>query len=93
VASRLRVYLYLLIVLFPVATFFLGVLNKSNGLIWLVLETGFYYPTYVMAAPMFETLEMGLLAPTVEARCLAFFLYSLFLFLFFKIKDKLLQEN
>jgi hypothetical protein len=91
--SKLRVYLYLLIVLFPVATNFLGVLNKSNGLIWLVLETGYYYPTYVVAAPMFKTLEMGLLVPTLGAQCLAFFLYSLFLFLFFKIKDKLVQKN
>jgi hypothetical protein len=46
-----------------------------------------------VAAPMFKTLEMGLLVPTLGARCLAFFLYSLFLFLFFKIKDKLVQKN
>ena len=87
-AMRLRTYISLLIVLFPVATYLLGIVNESNGLIWLALDTGYYYPVYVIAAPLFEKLEMGLLIPTTEARIFAFLLYPILLFLFFKIKDK-----
>jgi hypothetical protein len=92
-ARKLRVYLYILMVLFPVATYLLGVLNESNSLIWLALDTVYYYPVYVIAASIFKKLEMGLLIPTIGARCLAFLLYSLLLFLFFKIKDKLLDNS
>lgn len=71
-ARELRVYVYLLIVLFPVATYFLGELNESKGLIWLTLDTVYYYPAYVIAAPMFKKLEMGLLVSTMVGRCLTF---------------------
>lgn len=54
-----RVYIYLLLILFPVATYVLGIVNESNGLIWLALAPSYYYPVYVIAAPLFEKIEMG----------------------------------
>ncbi|MFT7222631.1 MAG: hypothetical protein ACI82Z_000154 [Cellvibrionaceae bacterium] len=87
---RLRIYIYLLIILFPVATYLLAIVNESNGLIWLALDTGYYYPIYIIVAPLFERLEMGLLMPSIGGRCLALVLYPLLLFLFFKMKGKML---
>jgi hypothetical protein len=89
----LRLYIYLVIVLFPVATYLLGVLNESNGIIWLGLETSYYYPVYLIAAPLFKKIEMGLLVPTMGGRFLAFLLYPVLLILFFKIKDKCNTPN
>lgn len=89
----IRIYVYLLILLFPVTTYALGIMNESNGLIWLALDTVYYYPVYVIAGPLFEKLEMGLLAPSLSGRCLAFLLYALLLFLFFKAKDIVLRNR
>lgn len=88
-ARKLRIYLSLLILIFPVATYLLGIVNASNGLVWLALDTGYYYPVYVITPSLFKKLEMGLLVPMLGGRLLAFLLYSLSLLLFFKMKDKL----
>lgn len=82
-----------MIILFPVATYLLGTVSESNDLIWLALDTGYYYPVYVIATPLFEKLEMGLLIPSIGGRCLALALYPLLLFLFFHIKDKILPNR
>ena len=92
-AGRSRISIYLLITLFPIATYILGIINESNGLIWLALDTSYYYPVYVFADSLFERLEMGLLIPSVGGRCLAFVLYLLLLFLFFKAKDKVSESR
>ncbi|WP_120513007.1 hypothetical protein [Photobacterium salinisoli] len=88
-AIKLRVYICLLILIFPVATYLLGIVNASNGLVWLALDTGYYYPVYVITPSLFKKLEMGLLVPMLGGRLLAFLLYLLSLLLFFKMKDKL----
>ncbi|MCG2837273.1 hypothetical protein L6J37_10555 [Photobacterium sp. WH77] len=88
-ARKLRIYLSLLILIFPVATYLLGIVNASNGLVWLALDTGYYYPVYVITPSLFKKLEMGLLVPMLGGRLLAFLLYLLSLLLFFKMKDKL----
>jgi hypothetical protein len=88
-----RLYIYLLIILFPAVTYMLGILNVSNGLIWLALDTGYYYPIYVIAAPLFEKIEMGLLLPSISGRCLALVIYSVLLFLFFKVIDRRSEIN
>ncbi|WP_027251576.1 hypothetical protein [Photobacterium halotolerans] len=88
-ARKLRIYLSLLILIFPVATYLLGIVNASNGLLWLALDTGYYYPVYVIAPSLFKKLEIGLLVPMLGGRLLAFLLYLLSLLLFFKMKDKL----
>jgi len=64
-SKRLRISIYLLIILFPVVSYFLGVINESNGLIWLALDTGYYYPVYIISSSLFEKLEMGFLVPIV----------------------------
>ena len=84
---RLRLYIYLSITLFPVITYVLGVVNESNGLVWLALDTAYYYPVYLIVAPLFEKIEMGLLIPSIGGRFLGFVMYSSLLFVFFKIKS------
>ncbi|MDO6583871.1 hypothetical protein Q4491_21345 [Photobacterium sp. 2_MG-2023] len=69
---KLRIYLSLLILIFPVATYLLGIVNASNGLVWLALDTGYYYPVYVITPSLFKKLEMGLLVPMLGGDYLLF---------------------
>jgi hypothetical protein len=85
--GKLRISVYILVIFFPVATYILGMVNQSNGLVWLALDTGYYYPVYLIAASLFEKLEMGLLMPSMGGRFLAIVLYPLLLFFLFRVAD------
>lgn len=88
-----RVYIYFFLVVFPVVTFLLGKINESAGLIWLALDTVYYYPVYLISAPLFHRLEMGLLVPSLGGRLLAFGLYTIFYFLFLRLKTGLYKKK
>jgi hypothetical protein len=81
-------YIFLFVLFFPLGPYILSLLNESNGLIWLAIDTVYYYPVFLLASPLFSEVEMGLLIPSVGGRILTFVLYAILLFVVFKLKGR-----
>jgi len=84
----MKKYIFLFVQLFPIVPYILSIVNESNGLIWIALDTVYYYPVFLLASPLFEKVEMGLLIPSVGGRILTFVLYTTFLLVIFKLMDR-----
>jgi len=84
----MKKYILLFVQLFPIVPYILSIVNESNGLIWIALDTVYYYPVFLLASPLFEEVEMGLLIPSVGGRILTFVLYTIFLLVIFKLMDR-----
>lgn len=81
-------YIIILVLSFPLGPYMLSLLNESNGLIWLALDTVYYYPVFLLAKPLFSEVEMGLLIPSVGGRVLTFVLYTILLFVVIKLMGR-----
>jgi len=86
---KARKYVFLLVLLFPFVPAVLSIVNESNNLLWIALDTLYYYPVYILFEPLFKKLEMGLILPSTSGRALAFTVYGFLIVLFFKVKDRM----
>jgi len=84
----MKKYIFLLVMLFPLGPYILSMVNESNGLIWIALDTVYYYPVFLLASPLFKELEMGLVVPSTDGRILTFVLYTILLLMIFKLIDR-----
>jgi ABC-type Na+ efflux pump permease subunit len=89
----MKKYIYIFVLLFPVWPYLLNVVDESNGLIWIALDTAYYYPVFLLASSLFTEVEMGLLIPSVGGRILTFVLYATFLIVAFKLYNKLRRNQ
>ena len=83
----MRKYIFLFVLLFPLGPYILSIVNESNGLIWIALDTVYYYPVFLLVSPLFKEVETGLLIPSVGGRILTFVLYTILLLVAFKFKN------
>ena len=84
----MRKYIFIIVVLFPLGPYILSIVNESNGLIWIALDTIYYYPVFMFVSSLFKEVEMGLLIPSLGGRILTFVLYTALLFLIFKLNNR-----
>ena len=85
---RMKKYILLIVLFFPLIPYTMSILNESNALIWIALDTVYYYPVAIVANPLFKKIEMGLIIPSIGGRVLAAVLYGIFLLLLFKTTTK-----
>jgi len=67
--------IYIAILLLPLLILVLNEINEVNALIWLGIDTVYYYPIYLLFGDMFKVIEMGLLIPSVWGRIVGFIFY------------------
>lgn len=84
----MKKYIYIFALFFPVLIYVLNVVNESNGLIWMALDTAYYYPIFLLASPLFKEVEMGLLIPSIGGRILTFVLYAALLLMIYKVSNR-----
>lgn len=86
---------FFVLAIVPLSLFLLIELKVRHGLIWLFLQSLYYYPTFFIFEYEFDVVEPGLLIPTLAGRLITFFIYLLVsciltqvCFSFRKIKNK-----
>lgn len=84
----MKKYTYIFILLFPVWPYVLNIVNESNALVWIALDTAYYYPVFLLASHLFKEVEMGLLIPSVGGRILTFVIYAILLLVMFKFNNR-----
>ena len=80
-------FLIFVILVFPMITLFLNVISESNALLWLFLDTIYYYPAFILADSLFSTVGDGLIVPSMSGRIFALLLYGFVIVVFVKIKN------
>lgn len=63
----------------------MAIFDDSHGLIWLFIETIYYYPIYSISSSLFNEYESGLVSPVIGGRLVAFAVYFTFIFISMKI--------
>ena len=88
----MKKYIYLTVLFFPVIPYIMTVINESNALIWIALDTVYYYPVFIIANSLFKKIEIGLIIPSIGARVIALVLYATILLFLSEIVFKKRKE-